>query len=74
MEIRSAKFALKKAAGRDFFAASRPLRARRLRSPGGASGFKSGGTMSSNTQGSPALAKCAAMRAPMVPAPRTAAF
>ena len=30
--------------------------------------------MSRRMQGWPALAKCAAMRAPMVPAPRTAAF
>ena len=30
--------------------------------------------MSRRMHGRPALAKCAAMRAPMVPAPRTAAF
>ena len=34
----------------------------------------SGGTMSSKYEGTPALARCAEMRAPMVPAPRTATF
>ena len=32
------------------------------------------GRISSSTTGSPALARCAAMREPMVPAPSTAAF
>ena len=32
------------------------------------------GTISSSQQRTPALARCAAMRAPMVPAPRTATF
>src|SRR5579863_1821094 len=74
IEIFSASEELKNAAGRDFFAASIPLRAKRFRSEAGAPGLRSGGTMSSSTQGSPALAKCAAMRAPMVPAPKTTAF
>src|SRR5947209_6492518 len=33
-----------------------------------------GDARSSNTTGSPAFARCAAIRAPMVPAPSTAAF
>ena len=42
--------------------------------PTGASAATPGGTMSSKTHGSPAFAKCAAMRAPIVPAPSTTAF
>ena len=37
-------------------------------------GRKSRGMMSSRMQGMPAFARCAAMRAPIVPAPSTAAF
>src|SRR5205814_8652484 len=74
MEIFSAIEALKNAAGRAFLAASKPFRAKRFRSDAGASGFRSGGTISSSTHGKPAFAKCAAMRAPIVPAPKTTAF
>ena len=78
--IRFALSAVKKAAGRDFKAASIPARANRLRTSGlckfrpraFSTALNSGGTMSSRKTGTPALAKCAAMRAPMVPAPRTA--
>src|SRR5229473_2193466 len=72
--IFSASAAVKNAAGLDFFAASSPARTILLRSPAGASAGKFGGTISSKTQGSPALAKCAAMREPIVPAPSTTAF
>ena len=74
IEIFSVSAALKNAAGRDFFAASSPFRAKRFLSDVGASGFRSGGTISSSTHGRPAFAKCAAMRAPIVPAPNTTAF
>jgi len=70
----SARAAVKNAAGLDFFAASKPARTILLRSPAGASAGKFGGTMSSKMQGSPAFAKCAAIREPMVPAPSTTAF
>ena len=69
-EILAANSGAKKAAGLDFFAASIPERASLLRSAGAASL----GTMSSRRHGRPAFAKCAAMRAPIVPAPRTTAF
>src|SRR5258705_5474456 len=72
--IFSASAAVKNAAGLDFFAASKPARTILLRSPAGASAGKFGGTMSSKMQGSPAFAKCAAIREPMVPAPSTTAF
>jgi len=73
---------VKKAAGRDFFAASRPASTIRLRTAGlssvrpffFSSGVSSGGTISSRKQGMPAFARCAAMRAPIVPAPITAVF
>src|SRR5439155_22431195 len=65
---------VKKAAGFDFLAASNPARSILLRSPAGTSGGKFGGTISSKMQGSPAFAKCAAIREPMVPAPNTTAF
>src|SRR5207249_2929795 len=74
MAILSASDAVKNAAGFDFFAASNPARTILLRSAGGASGGKFGGTISSKTHGSPAFAKCAAIREPMVPAPNTTAF
>ena len=77
-EISNRDFLRKRSAeecpGRDFLAASTPLRAKRFRSEASAPGLRSGGTISSSTQGRPALAKCAAMRAPMVPAPKTTAF
>jgi len=60
--------ASKNAAGFDFLAPSSPAAAILLRAGPSASG----GTMSSSMEGTPALAKCAAMRAPIVPAPRTA--
>src|SRR6267143_4080587 len=69
-ETLEASAGVKKAAGLAFLAASSPARTILLRS----AGAPSFGTMSSSRQGRPALAKCAAMRAPMVPAPRTAAF
>ena len=60
----------KNAAGFDFRAPSSPAAAMRLRlSP---SDPASAGTTSSSQQGTPALARCAAIRAPMVPAPSTA--
>src|SRR5258708_37796696 len=74
MATRSARAEVKNAAGFDFFAASSPARTILLRSAAGASGGKFGGTMSSKMHGSPALAKCAAMREPIVPAPNTTAF
>src|SRR5215831_104409 len=73
-ETLSARASVKKAAGLDFFAVSRPARTILLRSEAGASGARFGGTMSNSMQGKPALAKCAAIRAPIVPAPRTAAL
>src|SRR5216683_5386401 len=72
--IFSASAAVKKAAGFDFFAASNPARTILLRSPAGALAGKFGGTMSSKMHGSPAFAKCAAIREPIVPAPSTTAF
>ncbi len=74
MATRSASAEVKKAAGLDFFAASSPARTILLRSADGASAGKFGGTRSSKMHGSPAFAKCAAMREPMVPAPSTTAF
>src|SRR5260370_39330374 len=74
MATRSASAGVKNAAGFAFFAASSPARTILLRSAAGASAGKFGATMSSKMQGSPALAKCAAMREPIVPAPRTTAF
>jgi hypothetical protein len=74
MAIFSASAAVKNAAGFDFFAASNPARTILLRSPAGAPAGKFGGTMSSKTHGNPAFAKCAAIRAPIVPAPSTTAF
>src|SRR5450631_3069249 len=68
MVIRQSSDGLKKAAGFDFTAASLPAAAKRLRAGPSASG----GTMSNKYEGTPALARCAEMRAPMVPAPRTA--
>ena len=53
---------------------AKPFRAKRFRSNASAPGFKSGGTISNSTHGNPALAKCAAIRAPIVPAPSTTAF
>ena len=70
----SASAGVKNAAGFDFFAASNPARTILLRSPAGASTGKLGGTMSSKMHGSPAFAKCAAIREPIVPAPSTTAF
>src|SRR5262249_40145022 len=70
----SAKPSVKKAAGFDFFAASSPERTILLRSTPDAPAARFGGTMSSRMHGSPAFAKCAAIREPMVPAPSTAAF
>jgi hypothetical protein len=74
MAIFSASAAVKNAAGFDFFAASSPARTTLLRSATGASAGKLGGTMSSKIHGSPAFAKCAAIREPIVPAPSTTAF
>src|SRR2546425_13270096 len=74
MATLSASEGTKNAAGRDLRADSSPARTMRLRSLAGAPGGRSGGTMSSRTHGRPALAKCAAIRAPIVPAPRTTAF
>jgi len=74
MATRSASEAVKNAAGFDFLAASSPARTILLRSAGGASAAKFGGTISSKMHGKPALAKCAAMREPIVPAPSTTAF
>src|SRR6266853_2424160 len=71
---RSASAGVKKAAGLDFFAASSPARTILLRSVAGASAGKFGGTISNKTHGSPVLAKCAAIREPIVPAPSTTAF
>src|SRR5271170_5367756 len=65
---RRASEASMNAAGLDFFAASSPAAAILFRAGPSASG----GTMSNRKLGTPALANCAAMRAPMVPAPRTA--
>src|SRR5213594_3510942 len=72
----------KNAAGRDLSAVSRPARARRLRTwrwssvrpLACSSGVGSRGTISSRSAGIEALAKWAAMRAPIVPAPSTATF
>jgi len=72
--ILSASDAVKNAAGFDFFAASNPARTILLRSAAGAPAGKFGGTMSSKMHGNPALAKCAAIREPIVPAPSTTAF
>ena len=73
---------VKNAAGLDFAAAARPARTMRLRTSGLAtvsprafsSALGSGGTISSSAHQTPALAICAAIRAPMVPAPRTTTF
>src|SRR5437879_7789102 len=72
--ILSASDAVKNAAGFDFLAASNPVRTILLRSAAGALAGKLGGTMSSKMHGSPAFAKCAAIREPIVPAPNTTAF
>src|SRR5208337_1133296 len=64
--------ASKKAAGFDFRAPSSPAAAILLRAGPSAPGGAFGGTISSSNEGTPALAKCAAIRAPIVPAPRTA--
>src|SRR5262249_13826188 len=74
MATRSASTEAKNAAGLDFLAASRPARTILLRSEAEAFAGKFGGTISSRTTGRPALAKCAAIREPMVPAPSTTAF
>src|SRR6266567_7882263 len=74
MAILSARDGVKNAAGFDFLAASSPARTILLRSAGGASADKLAGTISSKTHGSPAFAKCAAIREPIVPAPSTTAF
>src|SRR6267378_467936 len=74
MATRSASEGVKNAAGLDFFAASRPARTILFRSDAAASTGKFGGAISSKMHGSPALAKCAAMREPIVPAPKTIAF
>src|SRR6266478_5303503 len=71
---RSASAEVKKAAGLDFLADSSPARTILLRSVAGASAGKFDGTISNKTHGSPALAKCAAIREPIVPAPSTTAF
>src|SRR5436309_13633862 len=73
MAILSARDGVKNAAGFDFLAASSPARTILLRSAGGASADKLAGTISSKTHGSPAFAKCAAIREPIVPAPTTTA-
>ena len=66
--------AVKKAdAGRALSAFSMPPRAKRLRTAGSVLSGASGGTMSSSRTGMPALASSAAMPAPMMPAPTTAA-
>ena len=70
MVTRRAREGSMKAAGFDFLAASSPAAATLLREFAPASE----GTMSSKRLGTPALAKWAAMRAPIVPAPRTATF
>src|SRR5207302_10168063 len=72
--ILAARDGVKSAAGFDFLAASSPARTILLRSAGGASADKLAGTISSKTHGSPAFAKCAAIREPIVPAPSTTAF
>jgi hypothetical protein len=64
---------VKKAAGFDFFAASSPARTILLRSAASPA-LNPGGTISRSSTGTPAFAKCAAIRAPMVPAPNTTAF
>src|SRR5881275_88312 len=74
MLIFSASEGVKNAAGFAFLAASNPARTILLRSACGASAGKFGGTISSKTHGSPAFAKCAAIREPIVPAPNTTAF
>src|SRR5713226_6296565 len=74
MVIFSASAGLKKAAGFDFFAASSPARTILLRSAAAALAGRFGGTISSKMHGSPAFAKCAAIREPIVPAPNTIAF
>src|SRR2546429_1188651 len=74
MAILSARDGVKNAAGFDFLAAPSPARTILLRSAGGASAGKLAGTISSKTHGSPAFAKCAAIREPIVPAPSTTAF
>src|SRR5260370_29757018 len=72
--ILSASAAVKNAAGFDFFADSNPARTILLRSAAGALAGKLGSTISSKMHGSPAFAKCAAIREPIVPAPSTTAF
>src|SRR2546429_6472760 len=74
MAILSARDGVKNAAGFDFLAAPSPARTILLRSAGGASAGKLAGTISRETHGSPAFAKCAAIREPIVPAPSTPAF
>src|SRR3984893_1010081 len=71
---RSASAEVKKAAGLDFFAASTPARTILFRSAAAVPAGKFGGTISSRMHGTPALAKCAAMREPIVPAPKTTAL
>src|SRR5579885_1758124 len=68
MVMRRAASGTKNAGGRDLSAASRPAWAIRLRAIG-SSGPVPSGTMSRSTQGTEALARWAAIRAPMVPAP-----
>ena len=73
---------VKNAAGLAFLAASSPVRAVRLRTSFDSSvrpficssGVSSRGAISSRSVGTLALASCAAICAPMVPAPSTAAF
>src|SRR4051812_18601183 len=67
-----ANSALVNAAGFDFFRPSSPALANLFRAARSCDPAASGGTISRSKQGIPALARCAAMRAPMVPAPRTA--
>jgi len=66
VSIRVACSGVKNAAGFAFFNAVSAASARWLRSP-------SGVARSSSSTGTPALARCAAMREPIVPAPSTAA-
>ena len=70
--ISRAASGVKNAAGFDFFNPSSAASDSLFRAATPASAPSSGGTISSSTTGTPALAICAAIREPIVPAPSTA--
>jgi len=63
---------VKNAAGFAFFAASNPVRTILLRAAAPSPGAVPGEAISSKMHDTPAFARCAAIREPIVPAPNTA--